>query len=1617
MKIRQLLLLAAFATGFAGFANAQVQTAGSLFVNVDATALSPGALNDISNAGTLGGFFEARGGGTTVPLATNVAGVNVVWFDGSNDYLQLVDSVGGSLVVPPSGLVGVNGTASIEVWVYNPAVGGEETMISWGRRGTAGANRAFNYGYSGQLGAAVHHGTGATDLGWEDNGGAPQNNRWQHLVYTFDGTTTRVYADGALVNSEAQSINTATNAGLMLAAQWNAAGTAVGGQYGSLAIAKVRVHDGALSAAQVLNNFNFEKASFISAAVTPQLLVAGPAHRYSFNETAAGDATGLAFNDSVGTAHGVIQGLSGSAPVASFTGSKLVLPGGPVATGAYADLPNGLLSANSTNNSGTGEFTIEVWFKVSNSRAWAHVFDFGSAGVLGSSGVELTSPGGNSGLTMLDDFMYGAQVGNDVNRHRLEWANRDIDPVGSTTNVTQNTEITQLGVFNTDRHVVVTWKESTGQILAYENGVSVATLTVSNAMSAINDINNWLGRSQYGDNTMEGEIDEVRLYNRVLSAGEARGNFQAGPNVVNTSAPLAITSQPQNANVFQGSAATFSVSAGGTPPLYYQWLRNGSPLVAATNRTYTLAAATTANNGDIYSVIVSNLVTSTTSGNATLTVQANQAPPLQFLYERRDGNRDNYSGTIGGSFLVGSVDTPVTHLGYYDLNQDGLNLSHRVGIWPVTGGTTPVGFVTVPAGAGTLLTNGYRWVALDTPILLRANTTYILGAEVTSGSGDGFPDNYQPLLWNPFFVGSNGFDTRISRYGGAWPNGPTSVNQQNGIYGAPNLATMPIGPALAGIQQTTVTQYSSMNVTIGAAIGGQAPVSVQWYKAPSTLLAGKTNSSLTLSNLTLGDAGDYYVMASNGLGSSQSSNVTLVVLNDTPVAITQHPASVSVPEGFAASFTVSASGTPPIYYQWRRNGTPIASATNTTYLVDPTALANNGEVYSCVASNFANSTPQTATSGNATLTVVPNKAPAPQVLHSTWSGNRDDFAGMAGGIFLVGGGDRLVTHLGYFDNDGDGLNVEHRVGIWPANGGTTPIAFVAVSAGTSGYLTNGYRYVALNPPVYLTNNTSYILAAESFAGSGDGWPDATTTPDWDDYFTGGNASTTRDVRYSGSAWPTAPTFGSGYTWGANRLYGAPNLAVLPVGSPVAWVSPTAVTQYVGFSATLNGVVNGEAPLRAQWYKSPGTLLAGQTNLNLVFNSLTLGDAGDYYLVASNTVSGLTGQSDPATITVLPLAGPSITEDPQSQSVYAYASATFSGSASGTPPLSYQWTFNNNPISGATNTTLTVSGVTSANAGNYRLMVTNAYGSAQSAIATLSVIVVPWGSYPSAAMSSDLLVYYRLNDAGSGFGVATNQGSAGFAYNGTYQGGYSSAAGPTGMSNFEPGNMAVLLDGLTSDVVAPSPDVILSGATMAAWVYRPTEQVPDAAIFFHRATDTFGLSVYPDTTTGADSLRYTWKGTHYAFAGGLALPTNQWALVAASVTSDGAVLYVQDGTGLKSATNVAAHGDCSFAGNSYIGWDSAGGILGRRWSGAVDEVMVFNRALSAVEVNALYLGVPGSATLTATPSGSNLILTWPGGVLLEASSLAGPWTSLPAATSPHIVPLSAPQKFYRVQLQP
>jgi hypothetical protein len=662
------------AAGVLTSVNAQIQTAGTLFVNVDATGLTQGPLNSITNTGTLGGVYAATGSATEVPTIATVGGTKAIQFDGT-DYLQLMDAVGGSPILAPPEITGEDPTHSIEVWALNPDIATEESLVSWGHRGGGpdGSNVSFNYGNSFAFGAVGHWGN--ADIGWNDNGGAPAANHWHHLVYTYDGTTTRVYADGALVNGEflgAGAINTHPDTWMLIGAQSELAADAVsfqvtGGLRLTGAIGRVRVHDGVLSPAQVLNNYNFEKAAFIDPVITtpppilPERLSKAPVHRYSFNEP-AGDATGLSIVDSVAAANGTVQGDG-----ATFTGTRLVLPGGPSATQAYADLPNGLLSSNGVANAGSGAFTFETWFKHTGSQTWSRIFDFGSSGF-----GEVDGPGGGGDGT--DYLMYSAQIGGDTGSHRLEV--RDEDPGGGGIVTSDN----QLSTFGTDTHIVVTWDEATGKVTAYENGVQVNTLTTPTKLSDINDVNVWLGRSNWSaDQDLQGEYDEARFYDYVLTPGQVLGNSQAGADILNDhDVAVAISSQPQSLSVPETAAATFRVAAVGSSPVTIQWLRNGTPIQGANSATYTIPNVTAAENNAVFTAEVSNTVNGSvvkkTSNPVTLTVLT-PTVTLAHRYSFNETGGTTVSDSVGGAdgTVVDDPTTGVATFGGGELTLDGVD--------------------------------------------------------------------------------------------------------------------------------------------------------------------------------------------------------------------------------------------------------------------------------------------------------------------------------------------------------------------------------------------------------------------------------------------------------------------------------------------------------------------------------------------------------------------------------------------------------------------------------------------------------------------------------------------------------------------------------------------------------------------------------------------------------------------------------------------------------------------------------------------------------------------------------------------------------------------------------
>src|SRR5205807_711649 len=135
-----------------------------------------------------------------------------------------------------------------------------------------------------------------------------------------------------------------------------------------------------------------------------------------------------------------------------------------------------------------------------------------------------------------------------------------------------------------------------------------------------------------------------------------------------------------------------------------------------------------------------------------------------------------------------------------------------------------------------------------------------------------------------------------------------------------------------------------------------------------TAIPTRRAADLTTPATTAADNGNQFtVVVSNAVG-SVTSNAAALTVNAALVAptITTQPASQTVSAGQKATFTVTATGTAPLSYQWQKNGTAIGGATAASYTTPATTAADNGNQFTVVVSNAAGS----VTSGAAALTVT-----------------------------------------------------------------------------------------------------------------------------------------------------------------------------------------------------------------------------------------------------------------------------------------------------------------------------------------------------------------------------------------------------------------------------------------------------------------------------------------------------------------------------------------------------------------------------------------------------------------------------------------------------------------------
>jgi len=201
------------------------------------------------------------------------------------------------------------------------------------------------------------------------------------------------------------------------------------------------------------------------------------------------------------------------------------------------------------------------------------------------------------------------------------------------------------------------------------------------------------------------------------------------------------------------------------------------------------------------------------------------------------------------------------------------------------------------------------------------------------------------------------FGVVVSNSAGSVTSNSATLTVNTATSAAPKITTQPANQAV------TTGQTATFSVV---ATGTPAPA-YQWRKN-SANISGATSPSYTTPATTSGDNGAKFdVVVSNSAGTVTSAAATLTVNTPTASApkVTTQPGSQTVNVGQAATFTVVASGSATLSYQWQKNAVNISGASSSTYITPATVAGDTGATFDVVVSNSAG----TVTSNNATLTV------------------------------------------------------------------------------------------------------------------------------------------------------------------------------------------------------------------------------------------------------------------------------------------------------------------------------------------------------------------------------------------------------------------------------------------------------------------------------------------------------------------------------------------------------------------------------------------------------------------------------------------------------------------------
>jgi hypothetical protein len=208
------------------------------------------------------------------------------------------------------------------------------------------------------------------------------------------------------------------------------------------------------------------------------------------------------------------------------------------------------------------------------------------------------------------------------------------------------------------------------------------------------------------------------------------------------------------------------------------------------------------------------------------------------------------------------------------------------------------------------------------------------------------------------------------------------------VVSGPLAATATVGTPFSCqiiVANTTPTTYSAVGLPPGLSVSNANGVI---YGTPTSAFIGTTNITISAGN-------------ASGTGIER----LVLTINAAPgeADITTQPANVTVTAGQTATFSVTATGTAPLTYKWRKAGAVIAGATNATYTTPVTTTNDNGKLFSVIVSNPVSY----VISANAMLTVNP---PAVAPVITTQPTNQNVTAGQPATFVVIATGSAPITY-------------------------------------------------------------------------------------------------------------------------------------------------------------------------------------------------------------------------------------------------------------------------------------------------------------------------------------------------------------------------------------------------------------------------------------------------------------------------------------------------------------------------------------------------------------------------------------------------------------------------------